>query len=205
MEARRLKQDVQALLGDYIGQRLRENGFDPKGKTSSTLLDDLVHHDLAISVAFWWLEKHEGQDLIQSKFLGTSRPGRGQDPTHLEQEAMILSSFAGMLLRNLPVEELLSLYNCKPSTAYQQLHTKSTIVHPFTLSHHPFAMLGGYKAVDHSRKHTQRLQLRRSGCSKAGAAGEPSVAVRSLASSSPQTSISASEDMAREEDEDHEG
>lgn len=28
--------------GDYIGQKLRENSFDPKGKGSSTMLDDLV-------------------------------------------------------------------------------------------------------------------------------------------------------------------
>lgn len=28
--------------GEYIGQRLRENGFDPKGKSTSTMLDDLV-------------------------------------------------------------------------------------------------------------------------------------------------------------------
>ena len=28
--------------GDYIGQKLWENGFDPKGKGTSTMLDDLV-------------------------------------------------------------------------------------------------------------------------------------------------------------------
>lgn len=28
--------------GDYIGQKLRENSFDPKGKGTSTMLDDLV-------------------------------------------------------------------------------------------------------------------------------------------------------------------
>lgn len=27
---------------DYIGQKIRENGFDPKGKGASTMLDDLV-------------------------------------------------------------------------------------------------------------------------------------------------------------------
>lgn len=28
--------------GDYIGQKLREKYFDPKGKGTSTMLDDLV-------------------------------------------------------------------------------------------------------------------------------------------------------------------
>lgn len=30
------------LSNGYIGQKLRENGFDPKGKGASTMLDDLV-------------------------------------------------------------------------------------------------------------------------------------------------------------------
>lgn len=30
------------LRGDYIGQKLREKSFDPKGKGTSTMLDDLV-------------------------------------------------------------------------------------------------------------------------------------------------------------------
>lgn len=29
--------------GDYIGQKLRENSFDPKGKGTNTMLDDLVN------------------------------------------------------------------------------------------------------------------------------------------------------------------
>jgi len=31
-----------SFSGEYIGQRLRENGFDPKGKSTFTMLDDLV-------------------------------------------------------------------------------------------------------------------------------------------------------------------
>lgn len=30
------------MSGHYIGQKLRENGFDPKGKGSSSKLDDQV-------------------------------------------------------------------------------------------------------------------------------------------------------------------
>ncbi|TSM68912.1 Shugoshin 2 [Bagarius yarrelli] len=61
--------------GCYIGQKLRENDFDPKGKSSTSALDDL-----------------------------------------------------------------------------------SNIVHPFSLSCHPFAMLSAFKAVDCARKHTQMLK-----------------------------------------------
>lgn len=39
---RRLKEFYVLNRGDYIGQKLRENGFDPKGKGSTSMLDDLV-------------------------------------------------------------------------------------------------------------------------------------------------------------------
>ena len=57
------------------------------------------------------------------------------------------------------------LYNCIPLLymayiVYAHLLTLSSlpqnsIVHPFTLSYHPFAMLCSYKAVDHSKKHSK--------------------------------------------------
>lgn len=34
---------------------------------------------------------------------------------------------------------------------------QGSIVHPFSLSYHPFAMLSSFKAVDHSRKHSMCL------------------------------------------------
>uniref|UniRef100_A0A671PDI8 Uncharacterized protein n=1 Tax=Sinocyclocheilus anshuiensis TaxID=1608454 RepID=A0A671PDI8_9TELE len=123
MEAKRVKRDVKTLLGEYIGQRLRENGFDPKGKSTSTMLDDLVR-------------------------IGSLRH-ISQYPNHLEREAMIFSSFAGMLLvgisnwfqqhlcfcpqavslssnfqNSLPIEDILSLYNCKPVASYPHNHAK---------------------------------------------------------------------------------
>uniref|UniRef100_A0A8P4K4V5 Uncharacterized protein n=1 Tax=Dicentrarchus labrax TaxID=13489 RepID=A0A8P4K4V5_DICLA len=121
MEARQLKRDVEALIGDYIGQKLREKSFDPKGKGTSTMLDDLVkaHYDLAISVALWWLDKEAGRDIARY-------------PNRLEREAMILSSFAGIIMVSM-----------------------GAIVYPFTLSYHPFAMLGSYKAVHHSKRHSK--------------------------------------------------
>ncbi|XP_035263995.1 uncharacterized protein C2orf80-like isoform X2 [Anguilla anguilla] len=162
MERRRLKRDLQALLADYIGQRLREKSFDAQGK-ASTMLDDLAHYDLAITVALWWLDRGEGHDAVESDLIAVTSPGDGQYPNHLEREAMILSTFAGMVLNSLPVEEVLSLYSCKPSASHAQQRTKNSIVHPFTLSYHPFAMLNAYKAVAHSKRHSQWLQRWRSG------------------------------------------
>uniref|UniRef100_A0A673HSB2 Uncharacterized protein n=1 Tax=Sinocyclocheilus rhinocerous TaxID=307959 RepID=A0A673HSB2_9TELE len=137
MEAKRFFKNL--FSGEYIGQRLRENGFDPKGKSTSTMLDDLANYDLTISVALWWLSKDDEKNAY---------------PNHLEREAMILSSFAGMLLNSLPIEDILSLYNCKPVASYP--HNHGNIVHPFSLSYHPFSMLSSFKAVDHSRKHSMR-------------------------------------------------
>ncbi|KAG7219716.1 hypothetical protein INR49_018879 [Caranx melampygus] len=59
---------------------------------------------------------------------------------------------------HLPVEEILSLYRCKPAASYPNHQSKAAIVYPFTLSYHPLAMLGSYKAVHHSRKHNQKLK-----------------------------------------------
>ncbi|KAG9348738.1 hypothetical protein JZ751_029055, partial [Albula glossodonta] len=107
---------------------------------------------------------------------------------------------------SLPVEEVLSLYSCKPCSSYSQEQTKSTIVHPFTLSYHPFAMLKSYKAVAHSRRHTQWLQRWRATRCKADSpdqhTSEPS---SSSASASPQPSVSASDDSPRHVTEHYEG
>ncbi|XP_012681992.2 uncharacterized protein C2orf80 [Clupea harengus] len=200
MEARRLKRDIEALLGDYIGQKLWENGFDPKGKGTSTMLDDLAHYDLAISVALWWLNKDDGKDLMENFIIS---PGHIQYPNRMEREAMILSSFAGVIMNSLPVKDILSLYNCKPSASYPHSQTKSAIVHPFALSYHPFAMLGSYKAVDHSRKHTERLKRWKSIHCKAA----PAVRQGALPSPScsSESSFSDSGDSLTEKTEHYEG
>ncbi|XP_015213878.1 uncharacterized protein C2orf80 isoform X2 [Lepisosteus oculatus] len=153
MERRRLRRDIEALLGDYIGQRLRENGFDPKGKRVSTVLDDLAHYDLAIAVALHWLNEDEGGDGVEKDTRCKEYPRPGRYPNRLEREAMILSSFAGTVLNRLPVEDVLCLYRCKPSTTYAQRSSQSPIVHPFTLSSHPFAMLTAHEAVERAKKH----------------------------------------------------
>ncbi|XP_062862661.1 uncharacterized protein C2orf80-like [Trichomycterus rosablanca] len=156
METKRLRREVKVLLGQYVGQKLRENGFDPKGTGSSSVLDDLAHYDLAINVALWWLEKNDFP--FKNELLGATSLGQSQCPNRMEREAIILSSFAGTLLNSLPVDEILSLYSCKPSATCLHPDTKSNIVHPFFLSYHPFAMLSSFKAVNQSKKHTQMLK-----------------------------------------------
>ncbi|XP_068602529.1 uncharacterized protein C2orf80 [Brachionichthys hirsutus] len=198
MEARQLKRDVKALIDDYIGQKLREKSFDPKGRRTATVLDDLAHYDLAVSVAFRWLDKEEGRYVLDRDDIGASSSLRsGQYPNRSEREAMILSSFAGIIMSSLPVEEILALYRCKPAASYPDQQSKSSIVHPFTLSYHPLAMLGSYKAVQHSRKHN--LKLKR-WLSERGKARAPPVRVQASSSSSSSASHSflseSSEDRA---------
>ncbi|XP_068429361.1 uncharacterized protein C2orf80 [Clinocottus analis] len=189
MEARQLKREVEALIGDYIGQKLREKSFDPKGKGTSTLLDDLAHYDLAIRVALWWLDKDEGREVLDGDIIGAaSSSGGAQYPNRLEREAMILSSFAGIIMSSLPVEEILALYRCRPAASYPNQQAKGSIVYPFTLSYHPFAMLGSYKAVHHSKKHSQKLKRWLSERMKASAPP----AGRVSGNSSPPSSSSSS-------------
>lgn len=189
MEAKRVKRDVKALLDKYVGQRLRENGFDPKGKGTSTMLDELAHYDLAISMAMWRLYKDKGKTAVENDIgIGS----HSHYPNHLEREAMILSSFAGMLLNSLPIQDILSLYNCKPSASYSYNHNKGNIVHPFSLSYHPFAMLTSFKAVEHSRQHTLVLNRRMKEQNKQKT--ETDTLMSPSTSSSSSSSFSDSED-----------
>nr|XP_043904173.1 uncharacterized protein C2orf80-like [Solea senegalensis] len=206
MGSKRLKRDVEALIDDYIGQKLREKSFDPKGKGASTMLDDLAHYDLAISVAVWWLHREEGRDVLDSNLIGATRIlGGSQYPDRLEREAMILSSFAGIIMNSLPVEEILSLYKCKPAALYPNHPSKGTIVYPFTLSYHPFAMLGSYKAVHHCKKHNEKLRRWLSEREKANALPAPAAVEASSSSSSSHSFLSDSSDDQEEGDEKYEG
>ncbi|XP_026768447.3 uncharacterized protein C2orf80 [Pangasianodon hypophthalmus] len=202
METRQLKRNIEALLGHYIGQKLRENGFDPKGKGSSSMLDDLAHYDLAISVALWWLNEKKGRDA--NELIGAISPSHSYCPNRLEREAIILSSFAGMLLNSLPVNEILSLYSCKPAASCPHPYTKSNIVHPFSLSSHPFAMLSSFKAVDRSRKHTLMLK-RWNTLRNKGASAELEELKASSPTPSSLSSFSDSEDSLKEQTKHYEG
>ncbi|XP_043916639.1 uncharacterized protein C2orf80 homolog isoform X2 [Protopterus annectens] len=135
-EKKLLRKEVEKLLRDYIGIRLRENEFDPKGEKKLTVIDEMAHYDLAVNVALQWSEEAEGVDSSR-----TERPSTPSTyPNKMEREAMILSSFAGILMGHLPV--------------------------PFSLSFHPFAMLTAPHAAELARKQCLKLLKSKKGMQK---------------------------------------
>ncbi|XP_054644236.1 uncharacterized protein C2orf80-like [Dunckerocampus dactyliophorus] len=200
MEAKQLKRDVAVLLGDYIGQKLRENSFDPTGKGYSTVLDDLAHYDLAISVAIFRMEKDLGWKTHDRDLTGWGHipVSAALYRSRLQREAMILSSFAGIIMSSLPVEEILALYKCKPAASFPDMHSKASIVCPFTLSCHPLAMLSSYKAVQHSKRHNEMLKRWLSEKTKSRAP------CRRLQSSSSSSLSSSSHSFLSPSSDDHE-
>ncbi|XP_038646308.1 uncharacterized protein C2orf80-like [Scyliorhinus canicula] len=151
VEKRRIKKEIERLLKNYIGTRLRENNFDPKGKMESTYFNDLAHYDLAINVALLWLNEEEDQEVLENeKVVILSRTG-SKYPNEMERKAMILSSFAGILMNSIPLEDILKVYRYKPSVT-QFCKTITRHVHSSSLSLHPFAMLTATCAAKHARK-----------------------------------------------------
>uniref|UniRef100_F7AUI5 Chromosome 12 C2orf80 homolog n=1 Tax=Macaca mulatta TaxID=9544 RepID=F7AUI5_MACMU len=127
------------LRGDYIGIRLRENEFDPKGRRQLTSLDDMAHYDLAISVALQWL--HPSEDL-----------------TWLEWEELFRHAGAILALccnkrkamNSIPIEEVFRIYGADSSASSGTI--KVPQVSCLRLSLHPFAMLTAPKAAEYARK-----------------------------------------------------
>ncbi|XP_018091696.1 uncharacterized protein C2orf80 isoform X1 [Xenopus laevis] len=157
MERKRLKKEVGKLLTDYVSTTLREKDFDPKGKTESTFLDDMAHYDLAIGVALQWLSGSKDANTLKKGKI-TFPVHQHRYPNRMEREAMILSSFAGVLMHSLPVESVFELYGKKSSKGHLQSTTKDHWTQPFNLSLHPFAMLTAPKAAEHAWKHRAKLQ-----------------------------------------------
>lgn len=53
------------LRGDYIGIRLRENEFDPKGRRQLTFLDDMVKKGMPMQVTFvFFVFRGRNKDLM---------------------------------------------------------------------------------------------------------------------------------------------
>ncbi|XP_078407858.1 uncharacterized protein C2orf80 [Cetorhinus maximus] len=98
VEKSRIKKEIEKLLKNYIGTRLRENSFDPKGKMESTYFNDLAHYDLAINVALLWLNEEEDQEVLENEKVLISSHAGSKYPNEMEREAIILSSFAGILM-----------------------------------------------------------------------------------------------------------
>ncbi|XP_073927688.1 uncharacterized protein C2orf80 homolog [Castor canadensis] len=157
MERRLIKKEVKKLLGDYIGIRLRENEFDPKGRRQLTFLDDMAHYDLAISIALQWLDHSEDLNWLEREEVKMPFHGRPIYPNRREREAMILSSYAGLLMNSVPIEEVFKIYGADSSA--NSGTTKVPRNPLFRCSLHPFAMLTAPKAAEYARK--QSVKLRR--------------------------------------------
>ncbi|KAM9305166.1 uncharacterized protein PAF06_013697 [Gastrophryne carolinensis] len=152
MERKRLRKELEKILGDYVSTTLREKEFDPKGKRESSSLDELAHYDLAIGVALHWLNSSKCNEPLRKERLKLAL-NQHKYPNRMEREAMILSSFAGMLMHSLPVEDVFKIYGSKPSTTYCHNLAKDHWSQPFNLSLHPFAMLTAPQAARHALRH----------------------------------------------------
>ncbi|ELW70791.1 Gamma-crystallin A [Tupaia chinensis] len=141
MERRLIKKEMKKLLGDYIGIRLRENEFDPKGRRQLTFLDDMVKKGMLMRVTF----------VLKMPFHG-----RPIYPNRREREAMILSSYAGILMNSIPIEEVFKIYGADSSAS--SVTTKAPRIPSFHLSLHPFAMLTAPKAAEYVRKQNHLLR-----------------------------------------------
>ncbi|XP_035161386.1 uncharacterized protein C2orf80 homolog isoform X5 [Callithrix jacchus] len=150
MERRLIKKEMKKLLGDYIGIRLRENEFDPKGRRQLTFLDDMAHYDLAIKVALQWLDPSEDLAWLEWEEVKMPFHGRPIYPNRKEREAMILSSYAGILMNSIPIEEVFNIYGADSSANSGTI--KVPRVSSLHLSLHPFAMLTAPKAAEYARK-----------------------------------------------------
>ncbi|XP_034498401.1 uncharacterized protein C2orf80 homolog [Ailuropoda melanoleuca] len=83
-------------------------------------------------------------------------------PNRKEREAMILSSYAGILMNSIPIEEVFKMYGADPST--NSGATKVPRAPPLRLSLHPFAMLTAPQAAEYA--HKQSVKLRRGATNK---------------------------------------
>ncbi|XP_029339414.1 uncharacterized protein C2orf80 homolog isoform X1 [Mus caroli] len=150
MERRLVKQEVKRLLGEYIGIRLRENEFDPKGRGQLTFLDDMAHYDLAISVASQWLDRSENLTWLQWEKVRAPLHVRPVYPNRKEREAMILSSYAGVLMNSIPIEEVLKIYGANSSASPDSTKVSQALLPRRSL--HPFAMLTAPRAAECNRR-----------------------------------------------------
>uniref|UniRef100_A0A8B9GPX2 Chromosome 2 open reading frame 80 n=1 Tax=Amazona collaria TaxID=241587 RepID=A0A8B9GPX2_9PSIT len=156
MERKRLKKEVEKLLGDYVGIRLQENEFDPRGQRQPTFLDDMVHYNLALSIALLWLRDLDVQTALTREKMNFAAHNQYSYPNRIEREAMILSSYAGILMNSIPVEEIFEIYG--PSATHCQSSAKKHWIQSFKLSLHPFAMLTAPEAAQYACKQSTKFQ-----------------------------------------------
>ncbi|XP_061463490.1 uncharacterized protein C2orf80 homolog [Rhineura floridana] len=158
MERKHLKKEIEKLLGDYVGVKLRENEFDPQGKRQTNFLEGLAHYDLAINVALPWLSDSEAQMPWEKEKMKLPLHRRYIYPSRIEREAMILSSYAGMLMVY-PFEHKNIRRACwiRPVAHLVQHPVLGHWIHPCNLSLHPFAMLTAPKAAEYAWKQSVKF------------------------------------------------
>uniref|UniRef100_A0A7N5KE98 Chromosome 2 open reading frame 80 n=1 Tax=Ailuropoda melanoleuca TaxID=9646 RepID=A0A7N5KE98_AILME len=122
----------------------------------------LAHYDLAINVALQWLDHSEDLTWLEWEKVKMPFHDRPVYPNRKEREAMILSSYAGILMNSIPIEEVFKMYGADPST--NSGATKVPRAPPLRLSLHPFAMLTAPQAAEYA--HKQSVKLRRGATNK---------------------------------------
>ncbi|XP_075566590.1 uncharacterized protein C2orf80 homolog [Pelecanus crispus] len=142
-----------------IGIRLRENELDSRGQKQSTFRDDMVHYNLAFSVALLWLSDLDTQTALTREKMIFAACNQSMYPNRIEREAMILSSYAGILMNSIPIEEIFEIYSMRPSATAWQSSANDHRSQPFKLSLHPFAMLTAPEAAEYTWK--QSIKYRR--------------------------------------------
>ncbi|XP_075611902.1 uncharacterized protein C2orf80 homolog [Balearica regulorum gibbericeps] len=158
MERKHLKKEIEKLLGDYVGIRLRENEFDPRGQRQPTFLDDTVHYNLAFSVALLWLSDLGAQTTLTREKMNFAARNRYTYPNRIGREAIMLSSYAGILMNSIPIEEIFEIYSMRPPATHWQSSASDHWIQPFKLSLHPFAMLTAPEAAEYAWKHSTKYQ-----------------------------------------------
>nr|XP_025952471.1 uncharacterized protein C2orf80 homolog isoform X2 [Dromaius novaehollandiae] len=127
-------------------------------QTLQVLLSFQAHYNLALSVALLWLNDSDAQPLLTKEEMNLAACSRYMYPSRTEREAMILSSYAGILMNSIPVEDVFEIYSMGPSATRWQSSAKDHWIHPFNLSLHPFAMLTAPRAAEHAWKHSIKYQ-----------------------------------------------
>ncbi|XP_051878593.1 uncharacterized protein C2orf80 homolog isoform X2 [Pristis pectinata] len=119
-----------------------------------------AHYELAINVALLWLTDEEDWEVPENEKVTISSCALSKYPNKMEREAMILSSFAGTLMNNMPLEDILELYRFRPSMSPFCKRAKGH-VQPSILSMHPSAMLTAACAAEHARKLSIKLKVKK--------------------------------------------
>ncbi|XP_009635806.1 uncharacterized protein C2orf80 homolog [Egretta garzetta] len=159
MERKHLKKEIEKLLGDYVGIRQREDEFDPRGQRQLTFLEDMAHYNLAFSVALLWLGDLDAETALTREKMNFAARNRYMYPNRTEREAMILSTYAGILMNTIPIEEIFKIYSMRPSVTHWKSSANDHWIQPAKLSLHPFAMLTAPEAAEYAWK--QSVKYRR--------------------------------------------